>query len=196
LKNTKEYIENVLKTENIKSVSLSTDQSRLLHAAMGVSTEAAEFLDNMKKHIFYGKNLDMVNIQEELGDLLWYVGIAIDTIGSDFLKIMQQNIDKLAKRYEDQEFTEDQAIDRDIPKELNHFDDERSVFKAKKCPKCNVDPQVLVSISTFSGKQKATVYCPDCQLTGPDGNDYLKGVAIDKGIKEWELMLKEKKSQE
>lgn len=45
----------------------------LQHAALGMITESAEFADMLKKHLFYGKNLDEVNLREEIGDLLWTV---------------------------------------------------------------------------------------------------------------------------
>ena len=68
--NSKDYIKDAVKTEstNFKSMDerLSKDGlKRLLHAGMGLSTEAGEFLDALKKHIFYGKELDRVNLAEE-----------------------------------------------------------------------------------------------------------------------------------
>ncbi len=43
--------------------------ARLLHVGMGLCTEAAEFLDQLKRHIFYGKEIDRTNLREELGEL-------------------------------------------------------------------------------------------------------------------------------
>lgn len=73
----------------------------LLHAAIGISGEAGEFLDAVKKNFFYNKEFDLVNAREELGDLLWYISLALRTIGANFDEIMQENIDKLALRYPD-----------------------------------------------------------------------------------------------
>ena len=84
---------------------------RLLHAAMGITTEAGEFVDPLKKHIFYGKELDTENLKEELGDLLWYIGIACDTLGVTVREVMEANIAKLRKRYPEQ-FTEEDALER------------------------------------------------------------------------------------
>jgi len=88
----------------------------LLHASMGLSTEAAEFTDALKKHVFYGKKLDTTNLKEELGDLLWYVAIALEALDTDFGSVMQTNIDKLSARYPDK-FTEELAENRDLAKE-------------------------------------------------------------------------------
>ena len=75
---TSEYIKSAIKTESndfepIKNRLQSEQTIRLLHAGMGLSTESAEILDSLKKHIFYGKPLDEVNLKEEMGDLFWYL---------------------------------------------------------------------------------------------------------------------------
>lgn len=71
----------------------------LLHGALGISGEAGELLDAVKKHVMYGKELDKVNVLEELGDICWYMAIALEAVGSSFEEIMQLNQDKLEKRY-------------------------------------------------------------------------------------------------
>ena len=53
----------------------------------------------MKKHIFYGKPLDEVNLKEEVGDLLWYIAIICDELNTSFDEIMSTNIEKLRARY-------------------------------------------------------------------------------------------------
>lgn len=85
----------------------------LIHASMGLSTEAAEFTDALKKHIFYGKELDEVNLKEEIGDILWYAAIALEALDSNFEEVMQTNIDKLSARYPDK-FTEELAENRNL----------------------------------------------------------------------------------
>jgi NTP pyrophosphatase (non-canonical NTP hydrolase) len=78
-----------------------------LHAAMGLVTEAGEFLDNFKKDL-YGKNRPMRpdNAREELGDLLYYMALAIRGLQSmgyniNFRDIIKDNVVKLANRYID-----------------------------------------------------------------------------------------------
>lgn len=77
----------------------STDQLRILHGAMGISGEAGELMDAVKKHILYNKPLDVVNVKEELGDLAWYMSLVLDQIGSSWSEVMQMNHDKLEKRF-------------------------------------------------------------------------------------------------
>lgn len=89
---------------------------RLLHAMIGLNTEQGEIQDMMKKHIFYGKEIDTVNFKEELGDLMWYIAIACDELGVSLEKIMQTNVDKLRARY-GEKFTENAALTRNLDKE-------------------------------------------------------------------------------
>ena len=83
---------------------------------MGLVTEAGEFQDMLKKHVFYGKPLDEVNLKEEIGDLLWYCAIALEALDTDFEAVMETNINKLKARYPEK-FTEDKAENRDLVKE-------------------------------------------------------------------------------
>lgn len=90
---------------------LSGDQFRLIHAHLGISSEAGEIGDALKKHLMYGQDLDLENLKEEAGDLLWYISLLLDTIGSTFGEVMQQNVDKLKMRYPEG-FTNEHAIKR------------------------------------------------------------------------------------
>ncbi len=91
-------------------------KTRILHAVMGLCTEASEALDAVKKHVFYGKDLDHANLKEELGDIFWYAAILADELGLSFDEIQKTNIQKLKSRYK-KGFTEDAAVNRDLDKE-------------------------------------------------------------------------------
>lgn len=90
--------------------------SRLLHASIGLNTEQAEFADVLKKAMFYGKPLDETNLKEELGDMLWYMAIAMDALNTDFETEMARVIHKLRTRYPDK-FSDYQADNRDLAAE-------------------------------------------------------------------------------
>jgi hypothetical protein len=115
------YVEHVLRTDSSVTSELlerlqNRETVRLLHAAMGMSTEAAELIDILKKHIFYGMPIDSVNAAEEIGDNQWYVGLAISVLRSTMNEILTMNIEKLRIRYPDK-FSEADAVTRDIPSE-------------------------------------------------------------------------------
>ncbi len=119
--NSEEYIKKAMRTETAAKPHLSLLQFRFLHAAMGLSTEANEILDAMKKNIYYDRPLDIINIIEELGDIFWYCAQMIDTLNSNgcnvtFEYLMDTNIAKLKKRYP-YRFTEQDANSRDLKAE-------------------------------------------------------------------------------
>lgn len=107
----KDYIEQSERT----LIDKGHDQN-LLHAAMGIGTEAGEMLDQFKRVIFYGKDLDVVNVKEEIGDLMWYIAILVRELDLDFNEILQLNIDKLKARFPEK-FTQDNALNRNLEKE-------------------------------------------------------------------------------
>ena len=74
---------------------------RLFHAQIGMCGEVGELADAIKKSVMYGKPLDIVNVKEECGDILWYMALLLDEIGSSFGEVMAINDAKLKKRYPD-----------------------------------------------------------------------------------------------
>jgi len=100
---------------------------RLLHAVIGKVTEAAEALDNLKKHIFYGKPIDEVNLIEEQGDGHWYDAILYDALGADPEETLQKNIAKLMVRYP-HKFESEQALTRDLEAERKTLEETKSVW--------------------------------------------------------------------
>lgn len=117
-----EFVEKALRTESSSFKPLVAvdgtkySSERLLHAALGMQTETAEFSDALKKAIFYGKPLDVVNLCEELGDLFWYMAIAVDELKTTFTKEQTRVIKKLELRYPDK-FSEDKAENRNLEAE-------------------------------------------------------------------------------
>ncbi len=110
----KDYIENAVRTESAGCDVVGKE--RLLHAGIGLATETGEFLDAIKKSVFYGKELDRVNLKEELGDILWYLAIAMDALDTDFDTEMERNIAKLKARY-GEKFSAEAAEKRDLKTE-------------------------------------------------------------------------------
>ena len=84
-----------------------------MHMVLGMQTEVAEIADVYKKHIAYGKELDLVNIKEELGDVVWYIANMCNYHGWDLRDILVINISKLKIRYPDS-FTSENALNRDL----------------------------------------------------------------------------------
>ncbi len=95
---------------------LGDDFNNQLHMVMGISTEAGELLDVYKKRLAYNKELDLINIGEELGDISWYWIELCELLGFDPEVLFTINIEKLKERFPDK-FSEDKAINRDTDRE-------------------------------------------------------------------------------
>lgn len=91
---------------------LTPEKADLLHMAVGVSGEAGELLDAVKKAVIYNKEMDLANVIEELGDLEFYMSKIRQIIGITREEILKQNIDKLSIRYAKGKYSNDQAQER------------------------------------------------------------------------------------
>ena len=121
-----EYTRDVVKTESsIRGLELDGDILRLTHGIIGIQTEAGELLDSLKKYLFYGKRLDVKNLEEELGDLTYYLALVCLATDLPLGRILGNNIEKLKKRYPDG-FSSSDALNRDIENELSHFKDDNN----------------------------------------------------------------------
>ena len=69
------------------------------HGIVGVAGEAGELCTALEHFIWYKKELDVTNIKEELGDLMWYVAEVCDGLGIELESVMKGNIAKLQKRF-------------------------------------------------------------------------------------------------
>lgn len=83
----------------------------LIHAAMGLTSEAGEFMDAIKANFAYNKELDVQNLIEELGDILWFTALACNALGVPMSVPAHLCIEKLLIRYPEQ-FTNEAAIAR------------------------------------------------------------------------------------
>lgn len=95
---------------------------RILHASMGLVTESGELMDALKKHLMYGKPLDIPNLVEEAGDLEWYMALLLRALLRTHDSIFEINIAKLQARYPEK-FTEFDALNRDLSAERRILED-------------------------------------------------------------------------
>lgn len=86
--------------------TMTPERIAMVHAAIGVSGEAGELLDAVKKVVIYNREIDMVNMIEELGDLEFYLQDLRHILGVTREQTLLANIGKLAKRYEGFKYTD------------------------------------------------------------------------------------------
>lgn len=74
-------------------------ERRQLIAALGLTGEAGELAELVKKQIGHGHPVTKDAIAKELGDTLWYAACIATLYGLDLGQIAEKNIDKLRTRY-------------------------------------------------------------------------------------------------
>lgn len=87
------------------------DAGGLLNGCLGLSGEAGELNDLVKKWIFHKKPLDREHMKKEIGDVCWYIADICHSMGFDLGEIFQMSIDKLKARYPEG-FSEQRANNR------------------------------------------------------------------------------------
>ena len=95
----REFVRNLCKPGSVIAEELTPEDCHRLHMAVGISGEAGELLDAVKKATIYRKPLDIPNIVEECGDLLFYIAGMLDSIGVDIESAISANVSKLSIRY-------------------------------------------------------------------------------------------------
>jgi len=73
----------------------------LVWNALGLTGEAGEVAEHIKKGVLHRHGIDRKQLQKELGDVMWYVAALCTKAEIDLSEVMQANIDKLQKRYPD-----------------------------------------------------------------------------------------------
>ena len=108
-----EFVEGVTSDESLHLASLLQRISKLeaeddcnipqlLTAALGLTAEAGEFTEVVKKIIFQGKPVNEENLfhlKRELGDIMWYVAQACMGLNVSLDEVIEMNVDKLKARY-------------------------------------------------------------------------------------------------
>ena len=92
-----------------------TNVTQLLTAALGLSAEAGEFTEVVKKIIFQGKDYNEDNVfhmKRELGDICWYLAQACMALDTTFDEIIEMNVHKLMARYPGGEFNVSKSENR------------------------------------------------------------------------------------
>jgi NTP pyrophosphatase (non-canonical NTP hydrolase) len=114
----KEFVKGVTSKESqqlsemfyaIKDHESKTDvnMSLLLTGGIGLSSEAGELNEIIKKCIFQGKPMNeetVFHLKRELGDIMWYWITSCRALDLDPNEVIEENINKLKSRYPGGEF--------------------------------------------------------------------------------------------
>lgn len=88
--------------ESLSATNEKVNIGRLMTGAIGMSSEAGEYLDIVKKILFQGKEYDDITknkLISELSDCLWYITQSCIALNISLDEVIQANINKLSERY-------------------------------------------------------------------------------------------------
>jgi len=89
-----------------------THDMMVVHAALGLASEAGEAADAVKKAVFYEQPIDLGNLIEEIGDIRFYLQALMNKYHISEQQVLQHNAEKLSKRYWKGEYSNEQAVGR------------------------------------------------------------------------------------
>lgn len=90
-----EYQKKAMRTCNIRH---NTRRDMLHHAVYGLNAEAGEVASIFQK-MYQGHPWDLEHFERELGDCLWMLAEACQSVGTTLDAVMDRNIAKLQARY-------------------------------------------------------------------------------------------------
>lgn len=158
---------------------------RLLHSRDGICTEAGEYANAFKRHVYYHQPLDETNLIEELGDIMWYVALACNVLGVTIGAVQIANIRKLQKRYPEK-FTVECATNRNVTAEIDALLDKAVAFR-EEIDELNT-PVVTGGCHACGGRGlggDGETDCAQCDGTGEQPNALLAQLMTTKeGIDE------------
>jgi NTP pyrophosphatase (non-canonical NTP hydrolase) len=95
---------------------LTDNEIMLSWCVIGLCGEVGEIAETVKHRTFHRENggiLDTENIEEEIGDLMWYVAAICSIAGISLEEAMKKNINKLMIRYPDGYNQKDSKLRKD-----------------------------------------------------------------------------------
>jgi NTP pyrophosphatase (non-canonical NTP hydrolase) len=145
-----QFVNAIIKPGDEIICQLTPQQANLLHMAVGVSGEAGELLDAIKKHCVYQKQIDLNNVMEEAGDILFYLTGLLSELDMTIEECINANMDKLSKRYPQGTYSNTAAIARADKlsdtlevKQIPNIEDDFEDVKIKRV--CNLDDETCES---------------------------------------------------
>ena len=97
-KTTMRWDEYILKSARTVNPDLTTEQ-QISNAIFGLHGELGEVTDLLKKHLYQGHTISKDRLDEEIGDVMFYLAWLCRLYKVDLETVLHQNFIKLYKRY-------------------------------------------------------------------------------------------------
>lgn len=86
--------------EFVKSVKVYPPQHSIVYPTLGLTGEAGEVSEKVKKWLRGDRELDKLEVLKEASDCLWYLAALADDLGYSLQEMLDANVEKLASRKE------------------------------------------------------------------------------------------------
>lgn len=84
----------------VRRTCVTTDRDDAVKLSLiGLQDELGEIAGPLKKHLWHGHELDLAHVQDEIGDVLWYLATLCNTLDISLSETLVRNIEKVARRY-------------------------------------------------------------------------------------------------
>lgn len=84
----------------VKGMKMYPEKHAIIYPALGLTGEAGEIAEKVKKWLRGDKELDKDGLLSELGDPLWYITSLADDLGFTLQDVVDRNEQKLTSRKE------------------------------------------------------------------------------------------------
>lgn len=86
--------------EFVKSMKVYPEKHAIVYPALGMTGEAGEVAEKVKKWLRGDKELDKFELLKEASDVLWYITSLADDLGYTLQDLVDANVEKLSSRKE------------------------------------------------------------------------------------------------
>ena len=102
---------NIKEFQEVSKRTMKWDEFSHLHCALGVAGEVGEVVDIVKKSHFYNKPIDHAHLEEEIGDVMFYMVNLASYYGLDFEEILEDNA-KVLEQVKSHSYNDKDAVTR------------------------------------------------------------------------------------
>ncbi len=84
----------------VQRTCVTTDRDDTIKLALiGLQGELGEIADPLKKHLWHGHEVDLAHLQDEIGDVMWYLATLCTALDIALAETLIHNVEKLFRRY-------------------------------------------------------------------------------------------------
>jgi NTP pyrophosphatase (non-canonical NTP hydrolase) len=172
-------MESMLPVDPNSPDSLHLMPVRINHAVVGLAGEVGELAQLLERWVYYGQSLPIPDVEEEVGDCLWYLALLCTAVGIPMERAMEGNLAKLKARFP-HKFTEEAAAKRDPTAERKASDEAMERAKAEWVSAYADGLKDLTErYGGVSGKPVSEIYPPPGEKTKDD--EKMKRYAVQHG---------------